>query len=70
MAKNLLNRVLSRFVEIKPGEEVIASLLFLYFFLIMFPYGIIKPVRDARYLIELESIKLPLFIFIPSFKLE
>jgi ATP/ADP translocase len=59
MAKNLLNRVLSRFVEIKPGEEVIASLLFLYFFLIMFPYGIIKPVRDARYLVELESIKLP-----------
>ena len=59
MAKNLLNRFLSRFVEIKPGEEVIASLLFLYFFLIMFPYGIIKPVRDARYLIELESIKLP-----------
>jgi len=60
MAKNLLNRVLSRFVEIKPGEELIASLLFLYFFLIMFPYGIIKPVRDAQYLIELESIKLPI----------
>jgi ATP/ADP translocase len=59
MAKNLLNRVLSRFVDIKPGEEVIASLLFLYFFLIMFPYGIIKPVRDAQYLLELESIKLP-----------
>ena len=59
MAKNLLNRILSRFVEIKPGEEVIASLLFLYFFLIMFPYGIIKPVRDAQYLLELGSIKLP-----------
>ncbi len=59
MAKNLLNRILSRFVEIKPGEELIASLLFLYFFLIMFPYGIIKPVRDAQYLLELGSIKLP-----------
>ena len=59
MAKNLLNRILSRFVEIKPGEELIASLLFLYFFLIMFPYGIIKPVRDAQYLMELGSIKLP-----------
>lgn len=59
MAKNLLNRILSRFVEIKPGEELIASLLFLYFFLIMFPYGIIKPVRDAKYLLELGSIKLP-----------
>jgi AAA family ATP:ADP antiporter len=60
MAKNLLNRFLSRFVDIKPGEEVIASLLFLYFFLVMFPYGIIKPVRDAQYLLELESIKLPI----------
>ncbi|HDZ27821.1 MAG TPA: hypothetical protein ENH65_15080, partial [Candidatus Aminicenantes bacterium] len=60
MAKNLLNRTLSRFVEIKPGEELIASLLFLYFFLIMFPYGIIKPVRDAQYLMELGSIKLPI----------
>ena len=59
MAKNLLNRILSRIVEIKPGEELIASLLFLYFFLIMFPYGIIKPVRDAKYLIALGSIKLP-----------
>jgi ATP/ADP translocase len=59
MAKNLLNRTLSRFVEIKPGEELIASLLFLYFFLIMFPYGIIKPVRDAKYLLELGSINLP-----------
>jgi len=59
MAKNPLNRILSRFVEIKPGEEFIASLLFLYFFLIMFPYGIIKPVRDAKYLLELGSIKLP-----------
>ncbi len=59
MAKNLLNRILSRFVEIKPGEELIASLLFLYFFLIMFPYGIIKPVRDAKYLLELGSLNLP-----------
>jgi AAA family ATP:ADP antiporter len=59
MAKNLLNRILSRFVEIKPGEEVIASLLFLYFFLIMFPYGIIKPVRDAQYLVEVGSRELP-----------
>ncbi|NIO47950.1 MAG: MFS transporter [Candidatus Aminicenantes bacterium] len=59
MAKNLLNRILSRFVEIKPGEEVIASLLFLYLFLIMFPYYIIKPYRDAKYLIELTSARLP-----------
>ncbi len=60
MAKNLLNRILSRFVEIKPGEEVIASLLFLYYFLIMFPYYIIKPYRDAKYLIEEGSLKLPI----------
>jgi len=60
MAKNLLNRILSHIVEIKPGEGPIASLLFLYFFLIMFPYGIIKPVRDAQYLVEVGSRELPI----------
>ncbi len=60
MAKNLLNRILSHIVEIKPGEGLIVSLLFLYFFLIMFPYGIIKPVRDAQYLVEVGSRELPI----------
>jgi AAA family ATP:ADP antiporter len=60
MAKNLFNRILSRFAEIKPGEGLIASLLFFYFFLIMFPYGIIKPYRDAQYLVEVGSRELPI----------
>lgn len=60
MAKNPLYRILSRIVDIKPGEEVIASLLFIYFFLIMAPYYIIKPYRDAKYLIEVGSLKLPI----------
>jgi len=60
MAKSRLYRILSRIgVEIRPGEEVIASLLFLYFFFIMFPYYIIKPIRDAKYLIGPGSIELP-----------
>ena len=59
MAKSRLYRILSRIIDIKPGEEIIASFLFLYFFFIMFPYYIIKPYRDARYLIEMHSEKLP-----------
>ncbi len=60
MAKSGLYRILSRIIDIRPGEEVIASLLFLYFFFIMFPYYIIKPYRDAKYLIGPGSIKLPI----------
>jgi len=50
MAKNRLYRTLSRIVDIRPGEEVIVLLLFFYFFLIMAPFYIIKPVRNAEYL--------------------
>ncbi len=50
MAKNRLSRILSRVVDIKPGEERIALLLFFYFFLITAPWTIIKAVRDASYL--------------------
>jgi ATP/ADP translocase len=50
MAKNRLTRILSRVVDIKPGEERIALLLFSYFFLITAPFTIIKAVRDASYL--------------------
>ena len=52
MTKNRLYRLLSRIVEIKRGEEAISLLLFCYFFLITAPYGIIKSVRDTKYLLE------------------
>jgi len=60
MARNHLYKILSRIVEIKPGEEVISLLLFSYYFLIMAPYYIIKPVRDAKYLIAEGSLNLPI----------
>ena len=50
MAKNRLARILSRVVDIKPGEERIALLLFSYFFLITAPFTIIKSLRNASYL--------------------
>jgi AAA family ATP:ADP antiporter len=59
MAKNRLYRLLSRTVEIKRGEEVISLLLFLYFFLITAPFGIIKSVRDTKYLLDLSALELP-----------
>ena len=60
MAKSRLYRILSRIIDIRPGEEIIASLLFLYFFFIMFPYYIIKPYRDAKYIVKREAIELPI----------
>jgi len=59
MAKSRLYRFLSRIIDIRPGEEIIASFLFLYFFFIMFPYYIIKPFRDAKYLYVVGSRELP-----------
>jgi len=59
MAKSRLYRILSRIIDIRPGEEIIASLLFLYFFFIMFPYYIIKPYRDAKFIIRVGSEELP-----------
>jgi len=60
MVKSRLYRILSRIIDIRPGEEIIASLLFLYFFFIMFPYYIIKPYRDAKYIIKEGSEYLPI----------
>lgn len=60
MAKNRLYKVLSRIVELKPGEELIALLFFFYFFLITAPFWIIKPLRDAIYLHSLSYRNLPI----------
>ncbi len=59
MAKNRLYKVLSSIVDLNPGEELIALLLFLYFFLITAPFSIVKPLRDAFYLDILSYKKLP-----------
>ena len=59
MAKSRLNIILSHIVDIRPGEKTIAFLLFFYFFLIMFPYYIIKSLRDAKYLEEAGALYLP-----------
>jgi len=66
MAKNRLRSVLSRVVDIKPGEEVIAIFLFLYFFFITSPYYIIKSLRNASYLSGLGDEKLPLAYFLTA----
>ncbi|MGB9906280.1 MAG: Npt1/Npt2 family nucleotide transporter [Candidatus Saccharicenans sp.] len=53
-------RLLASVVELKPGEEKIVTLLFLYFFLITASYAIIKSLRVASYLDYLGADKLPL----------
>lgn len=59
MAKTRLDKILSRIVDIRPGEKTIVFLFFSYFFLIMFPYYIIKSLRDAKYLEEAGALYLP-----------
>jgi ATP:ADP antiporter, AAA family len=66
MAKNRLRSVLSRVIDIKPGEEIIAVSLFLYFFFITSPYYIIKSLRNASYLSQLGDEKLPLAYFLTA----
>jgi len=59
MAKRRLFKILSAVVNIKPGEEVLATLLFFYFFLITAPFGINKVIRTASYLEGLSADALP-----------
>jgi ATP:ADP antiporter, AAA family len=66
MAKNRLRSALSHVVDLKPGEEVIAVFLFLYFFFITSPYYIIKSLRNASYLNGLGDEKLPLAYFLTA----
>ena len=60
MGKKFLFKTLSRFVDIKPGEEVLCFFLFFYFFLITWPNSIIQTVKNAKYLILEGSLSLPI----------
>jgi AAA family ATP:ADP antiporter len=61
MENNRLYRLLSHVVDIRKGEEAIAILLFVYFFLITAPHTIIKAVRYAEILDKFKGIQgLPL----------
>ncbi len=63
MGKKFLFKTLSRFVDIKPGEEVLCFFLFFYFFLITWPNSIIQAVKNAKYLILKNSTDLPIAYF-------
>lgn len=52
--------LLSRFVDVKPGEVKIAFLIFAFFFLITAPHTIIKALRYTDLLIKVGSQGLPL----------
>ena len=54
-----MQRLLSRFVELRPGEYRRTALLFLYFFLVVASFYILKPVRNALFLDALGAEKLP-----------
>ena len=61
MENSRLYRLLSRVVDIRQGEQAIAVLLFVYFFLITAPHTIIKTVRYTEILDKFEGIQgLPL----------
>ncbi len=52
--------LLSRFTDVKPGEEKIALLIFAFFFLITAPHTIIKALRYTDFLKKVGSQDLPL----------
>ncbi len=54
-----LQRLLSRFVDLRPGESRTALLLFLYFFLVTFPVYIVKPVKVSLFFISFSARSLP-----------
>jgi AAA family ATP:ADP antiporter len=66
MKKITLHRLLSRVIEIKPGEQTPSLLLFSYFFLITTPYTILKSLRNASYLTDLGPQWLPLAYFMTA----
>ena len=66
MAKRRLHKVLSAVVKIKPGEEVLAVLIFFYFFLITAPFGIVKSLRDANFLDDLDAAKLLPYVYLSA----
>jgi ATP/ADP translocase len=59
MGKNLLNRLLSRIVDLRPGEKKLVFLLFVCFFLITSPHTIIKALRYADLLVKMGPGGLP-----------
>jgi len=59
MAKNPVQKILSRFFEVRPGETSTSLLMFLYFFLITSSAYVIKPVKISLYLEWLEPNTLP-----------
>lgn len=74
MGKSGLYKVLSRIIEIKPGEETITLSLFFYYFLAIASFTIIKSLGEAKYLDELKPKNLPyaymtvfLLIFVVAF---
>jgi AAA family ATP:ADP antiporter len=60
MGKKTLPNLLSRVMDIRPGEIKSGLLFFAFFFLITAPYIIIKSVRNAQYMIEEGSDRLPI----------
>jgi ATP:ADP antiporter, AAA family len=54
-----LQRLLSRFADLRPGESRTALLLFLYFFLVTFPVYIVKPVKVSLFFIAFSARYLP-----------
>jgi len=66
MSNQRLYRILSRLVDIKPGEESICLLFFFNFFLITAPYTIIKSLRYALLLEKMGIEGLPQGYFLAA----
>ncbi|MFW6132099.1 MAG: Npt1/Npt2 family nucleotide transporter [Candidatus Aminicenantaceae bacterium] len=59
MATNIIHKILSRLIEIKPEETLSSFFLFCYFFFLTFSIYIVKPVKISLFLKRLGPENLP-----------
>ena len=59
LTEDRLRRLISRLVDLRPGETRTALLLFAYFFLVTFPVYIVKPVKVSLFFIAFSARALP-----------
>lgn len=63
----MLKRITSVFLDIRKGEAFLTLLMFLYYYLILVTYYLLKPARDSLFLVKLGAAQLPLVFILTAF---
>ncbi len=62
----MLKRITSGFLDIRKGEMFLTLLMFLYYYLILVTYYLLKPARDSLFLVKLGAAQLPLVFILTA----